>query len=647
MHYDWIFLGMGGGNANMLLALHHSGALAGKRIAVFEPNPDVLCSKTYCFWASPDDPKLAHVQDVIQHRWSSVAFESAPQDLEGLVYHYIPGESLHNEVKNCLRQVGATLYQEAAYWSGTDGDFQVRSGTHTLQAKRIYDGRTPKAPSDAHPFLWQSFVGWRVRTDHPHWNPEMFRMMDFRLPDTGHTQFMYVLPFAPNEALVEVTRFDRESISNSEAKDLLVDYLAHVGPYTVTSTEAGRIPMTTADLSDPYHQGVVQTGARANAIKPSTGYAFWNMLCAAHGHAQNPAQTPAPMRRGRHGWYDKVLLHLTHTSAATGTRVLRSLLQHTRPNNLLTFLNENTSVGQELRIFSRLPWRPFLKAALQLESANPTVHAAFLCVIALVLNSFASAFPTITFTVSAVLLAAGLLAVGLPHGALDLDLMRRWNGGRMLPMIPAYLAIMAAMGALWWWLPAAALVAFLALSAWHFGQTDLHHWGVKSKAGSLIWGTSLLLGILLTHATETLSILTDMGVQLATVPALEALGFVLLTGSALVGLVRHAYALTLTALMLIVGAELPVLLTFGLYFIGQHSIAGWQALRQDLRTTHFELYRRALPFTLGAVATLGVFWWLRGLWTGNLIALFFVFLSCLSMAHMAVMHWFYRSKAPH
>ena len=77
MHYDWIFLGMGGGNANMLLALHHSGALAGKRIAVFEPNPDVLCSKTYCFWASPDDPKLAHVQDVIQHRWSSVAFESA------------------------------------------------------------------------------------------------------------------------------------------------------------------------------------------------------------------------------------------------------------------------------------------------------------------------------------------------------------------------------------------------------------------------------------------------------------------------------------------------------------------------------------------------------------------------------------------
>lgn len=647
MHYDWIFLGMGGGNANMLLALHRSGALAGKRIAVFEPNPDVLLSKTYCFWAEPDDPRLAHVQDVIQHRWTSVAFEQAPRDLEGLVYHYIPGESLHQAVDTCLHQIGATRYQEAAYWSGTDGEFQVRSGTQTLHAKRIYDGRTPQAPSDAHPFLWQSFVGWRVRTDRPHWDPEVFRMMDFRLPETGHTQFMYVLPFGPNEALVEVTRFDRESITNSEAKALLQDYLSPLGTYTVSSTEAGRIPMTTADLSDPFLEGVVQTGARSNAIKPSTGYAFWNMLCAAHAHAQEPDLTPAPLHRGRHGWYDKVLLHLTSTCPATGTHVLRLLLQRTRPKQLMSFLNEDTPLRQEIGIFGRLPWRPFIKAALQLERTNPIVHAALLLGIALVLTVFASVSPTTTYAASAVLLGGGLLAVGLPHGALDLDLMRRWSGGRVLPMVPAYLAIMAAMGVLWWWQPAAALLAFLALSAWHFGQTDLHHWGVKNRAGNFIWGTCLLLGILLTHATETMAILSDMGVELGTLPALEAMGFILLAGSAFVGLARRAYALTLTAVMLAVGADLPVLLTFGLYFVGQHSIAGWQALRRDFRTTHLDLFRRALPFTLGAVATLGVFWWLRSVWTGNVIALFFVFISCLSMAHMAVMHWFYRSKAPH
>ncbi len=63
-----------------------------------------------------------------------------------------------------------------------------------------------------------------------------------------------------------------------------------------------------------------------------------------------------------------------------------------------------------------------------------------------------------------------LLLVGLPHGTLDLELIKRGGGRVSTPVLLLYLSLAAAMYALWRVAPLAALVAFLLTAALHFAE---------------------------------------------------------------------------------------------------------------------------------------------------------------------------------
>lgn len=66
-----------------------------------------------------------------------------------------------------------------------------------------------------------------------------------------------------------------------------------------------------------------------------------------------------------------------------------------------------------------------------------------------------------------------MLAGGLPHGGHDLLAARqRWRmrGGALALFLACYVAAAAAMALAWWAAPLAAMLAFLALAAWHFSE---------------------------------------------------------------------------------------------------------------------------------------------------------------------------------
>jgi hypothetical protein len=120
--------------------------------------------------------------------------------------------------------------------------------------------------------------------------------------------------------------------------------------------------------------------------------------------------------------------------------------------------------------------------------------------------------------VQAGVLGLGLLAVGLPHGALDHLLAH----GRLEPRVEAgfvarYLG--AAFGLLGVWLvaPAVARLVFLLYSAWHFGQADVVQWRV-GRGGAVkawAWGCGLLAILLLGHPGETRAVIALLGADIA------------------------------------------------------------------------------------------------------------------------------------
>jgi hypothetical protein len=120
--------------------------------------------------------------------------------------------------------------------------------------------------------------------------------------------------------------------------------------------------------------------------------------------------------------------------------------------------------------------------------------------------------------------------------------------------------------------------------------------------------------------------------------------------------------MSITIVWLVASAMLPLMWSFGLYFIGQHSINGWYKIKKHLQISHQRLWVQSLPFHLGAWGLLLLFY---GLFRQssldsnsthfNLInyvqnlnpnlstwALFFIFLACISLPHTLAMHKLYK-----
>ena len=94
-------------------------------------------------------------------------------------------------------------------------------------------------------------------------------------------------------------------------------------------------------------------------------------------------------------------------------------------------------------------------------------------------------------------------------------------------------------------------------------------------------------------------------------------------------------------LFLVLSQWVPLVISFGIYFIFHHSFKGWSHLRESLGQNNLTLFKNALPFNIGAFV-LFLFFFLNP--QGSLetnTSLFFVFISCISFPHIFCMHRFY------
>jgi Brp/Blh family beta-carotene 15,15'-monooxygenase len=256
--------------------------------------------------------------------------------------------------------------------------------------------------------------------------------------------------------------------------------------------------------------------------------------------------------------------------------------------------------------------------------------------------------------VQLVVFSLGLLSIGIPHGALD-HLLETGNLRLKVGFgfVVRYLGAALLYLLLWLAAPNLALVFFLLFSAWHFGEGDMQQFGPRRPAAikNLLWGIVVLGTIICGHASEANILLNNMGVLLLALnPATEkTVPWLLILFASGWGFVERRPAMVLSVLLLAVSMALPLLTSFGLYFIGQHSLNTWGHLKKGLQADSLSLYRKALPFTLGALllflfSLAGVKAGWFGAFNGHAVTLFFVFISCISFPHVIAMHGFYRGR---
>ena len=516
---DYLFVGLGASNCLLILELNKRRLLDGKIIIVLEPHQKNKKDKTYCFWSTSDNVEKIIPLDFIDKEWDEVILNGKVQSLNPLKYYHVSSLTLYEKALKIIKDHNVKILKHELEQNQLSN--QIITDNVIYEPKFSFDSRPPiigKLQKNQF-YINQSFIGWQIQTNVEVFDPKSFTMMDFDIPQDNSTQFIYVLPFDSKHALVEVTRFGEDIMSLDEGEKLLKDYLKGYKNYQVLGTEKGCIPMTNANTLSESYSNIRNMGARAGHIKPSTGYAFKSMSMDATTIVNQIARknetidpSNVQVRDNRFAFYDSLLLRILKEKSHLGKPIFKRLFEKIKASDILYFLDEKSRLSNELKIFYSLQWKPFIVAALkELWGSNNQILKSF---IPLILSILFLVFQTLNMTyLTDSILLAGLLLIGIPHGAIDHLLeTNHFNQSISLKFIALYLAQSAVIILLWYLNSLLALLIFIGYSIFHFAQADFTEWKLNSKI-SWIWGILFFCGILLSHPIELNEILKQLSVS--------------------------------------------------------------------------------------------------------------------------------------
>lgn len=300
--------------------------------------------------------------------------------------------------------------------------------------------------------------------------------------------------------------------------------------------------------------------------------------------------------------------------------------------NLGSYSNLNTPLSKESSVNAKMNWVNVFKTIV--------TNRSFLILIVSIFLLLLGNENKLQYLIGNGLLFIGLATVGIPHGAVDHLLESGHWVSRSTPrFILVYLAYSFAMALFWYLSPKLALCLFLFYSSWHFGQSDGDQWGFGSMF-SYLWGCTVLFYLLGTHYNETNEILKS--ISGVTMPFSAPVW--LITPFFFVAFYKRSYSYAITILWLLVSSQLPLMLAFGLYFIGQHSLTNWKQISKTLNMAHHKIWIYSMPFHLGAWFVLALFffvWPMLNISSDyNRWGIFFIFIACVSLPHIISVHLF-------
>ena len=373
--FQYIIVGAGCAGLQLAKALLQLPTTQIQSILLIDANPQHE-EKSWCFWYEANHPN----RYLVQKEWCNIEFItdglSITQNIQPKTYQYINSLAFYNDhITYFKTQSRITIITDFVTSIEPQGN-QVLVNTLQQQFTGNYVFYTNPILGNSNfsmPTIWQHFLGWMIETNIPIFDVDKARLMDFSVDNTTDTQFVYVLPFSNNKALVECTIFSSEVALDISYETTLQTYMQQKFNcnYQITAKEKGKIPMQLPQKPTLQHPNIIPIGTAAGCIKPSTGYSF----ARAMQHTQQivaaiQLQQPISRRlfKPRFIFYDSLFLTIIKDKPQIMKRIFTQLFKHNNIKNILHFMDEKTSLIQDIRIFIRLPKLPFLKALLKNNS---------------------------------------------------------------------------------------------------------------------------------------------------------------------------------------------------------------------------------------------------------------------------------------
>ena len=137
--------------------------------------------------------------------------------------------------------------------------------------------------------------------------------------------------------------------------------------YKIKETEFGIIPMSDQPHEEFPSSKIIRIGTSGGYVKASTGYSFQRTQRRLKKLVSDLTKNQKPKinKQSWKNYLDSVLLNVLQTKKHRADDVFTCLFMHNKAIQVLKFLDEDTSFGEDLRIMRSVPLTPFSKAAAE------------------------------------------------------------------------------------------------------------------------------------------------------------------------------------------------------------------------------------------------------------------------------------------
>jgi len=353
--------------------LIQSGHFRDKQILIIDKDAKSKNDRTWCFW----EKEQGIFQNIVHKEWRELQFYSdcvdKRLDIVPYTYKLIRGIDFYT---HCLSAISS--HQNFTFLQASVDDIfsnAVETGVmingQKVKCKYVFNSIMFERPvlMANHYWLLQHFKGWFLEADSAPFDPNIGTLMDFRTDQSNGSTFFYVLPFSKTEALVEYTLFSPQVLADHQYEEALDHYVKKklgIERFIVKEREFGTIPMTNFRFRFR-NNNIINMGTAGGQTKASSGYTFRFIQKQVseivqslhhHGHPFHVKQ-----QGGRFHFYDSVLLNILQHRKMEGAYIFSKLFDRNKASRILKFLDNETSLTEEMKILSTLPTIPFTKAA--------------------------------------------------------------------------------------------------------------------------------------------------------------------------------------------------------------------------------------------------------------------------------------------
>jgi len=372
-HYHYIFTGSGLSALMTVYEMLLSGKFNDKSILLIDENTKKTNDRTWCFW---DEDNL--FDEIALKKWNQAVFanEKFNRFLELTPYKYKKINCL-DFYELILKKISEHknihfLNQKVVDFSELGNHCIVKTEQETFTCNKIFNSiYNPEVVTSQtkFPLIQQHFVGWFIKSKEAVFTPNCATFMDFSVEQKGNTRFMYVLPTSENEALLEYTLFSKDLLSKAAYESEIHNYIENLGitEYEILEKEQGNIPMTCYPFWKHNTKNIINIGSAGGWTKASTGYTFKSASKKSKSLVQflkSETDFTKFHKKDKFWFYDLLLLDILSSKNELGSKIFSSMFRSGNSTVIFKFLDEETSIWEDLQVIWKCPKMLFVKALL-------------------------------------------------------------------------------------------------------------------------------------------------------------------------------------------------------------------------------------------------------------------------------------------